>query len=87
LRKYISNRYPGKLSVSSEFNNFAEFIYRKQLSTGLQCTSNESLYLYVWTMFLLISTLSYSDVMGLVLINPLAEDIFQQDKGIWMQNW
>ena len=38
-------------------------------------------------MFLLISTLSYSDVMGLVLINPLAEDIFQQDKGIWMQNW
>ncbi|WAR15897.1 YQJL-like protein [Mya arenaria] len=27
------------------------------------------------------------EVMGLVLINPLTEDLFQQDKGIWIHNW
>lgn len=28
-----------------------------------------------------------SDVMGLILINPLSDDLFLQDSGIWAQNW
>ena len=29
----------------------------------------------------------FSDVMGLILINPLSDDLFLQDSGIWAQNW
>lgn len=28
-----------------------------------------------------------SDIMGLILINPLSEDLFLQDNGIWTHNW
>ncbi|KAH3740765.1 uncharacterized protein LOC127850464 [Dreissena polymorpha] len=28
-----------------------------------------------------------SEVMGLVLINPLSEDVFQQDNGVWIHSW
>ncbi|XP_060571609.1 uncharacterized protein LOC132729804 [Ruditapes philippinarum] len=28
-----------------------------------------------------------SEVVGLILINPLSEDLFQQDRGIWLHNW
>lgn len=28
-----------------------------------------------------------SDVMGLVLVNPLSDDLFLQEKGLWVHNW
>jgi len=29
----------------------------------------------------------YSDVAGLILVNPLPEDLFSYDNGVWSDNW
>jgi len=29
----------------------------------------------------------YSDVDGLILVNPLPEDLFSYDNGVWSDNW